>query len=234
MNTIKKTIAISIVFLLLTSGSFAQSSVKVKDNPRPSPIVEFWGGMGLTTALGTVSSTDYRLGGLFGAGFSLPISQQNYIHFELAYTFQGFKYGSDSVTNNDVTYKAESKEQRFNYFKVIVMDKYFIDKKKVLYVNGGLYAAYLSQARFQATYYTDPENTNLGEIDSENNDDFNPYDFGVEGGVGVRLGNKQLSNFTIEARASYGIINAAKQNLGTGNNFYAMLKLGFDIPVRSK
>jgi hypothetical protein len=230
----KKNIIITFIFLMLASAGFTQEKTKKAKKSLPSPIVEFWGGMGLSTALGTASATDYRLAGLFGAGFSLPISQQNNIHFELAYTFQGFKYGSDSIEHNGVSYKTESKEQRFNYFKLIVMDKYFIDKKKVLYVNGGFYAAYLSQSRLQAAFYTDPENTERSEIDNENKEDFNPYDFGLEGGFGVRLGNKQTSNFTIEARASYGMINVAKQNVGTGNNFYGVLKLGFDIPVRSK
>jgi hypothetical protein len=231
-----KKISILVLAILFTAGAgYAQEKSKTAKPKKnlPSPLFEVWGGMGMSTAMGTVSATDYRLAGLFGAGFSLPISQQNNIHMELAYTFQGFQYGSDSLTHKDITYKAESQEQRFNYFKVIVMDKYFIDKKKVLYVNGGIYGAYLSQARFQATYYADPtdEYGDLSEVDNENKDSFNPYDFGLEGGFGVRLGNKQTSNFTIEARASYGIINAAKQDIGTGNNFYGVLKLGFDIPL---
>lgn len=236
-----KKISILFLVILFTAGAgYAQEKSKTAKPKKnlPSPLIEVWGGMGMSTAMGTVSATDYRLAGLFGVGFSLPISQQNNIHMELAYTFQGFHYNEDSLKHDGINYKAESQEQRFNYFKVIIMDKYFIDKKKVLYVNGGIYGAYLSQARFQATFYIDPtdEFGDLSEVDNENKGSFNPYDFGLEGGFGVRLGNKQASNFTIEARASYGLINATKKDvdIGTGNNFYGVLKLGFDIPLRSK
>lgn len=238
---------ISIIALLLISavtlGFGQEKSQKEKSKKNlPSPLIEVWGGMGVMTAMGTASSTDFRMGGLFGVGVSIPISEQNNIHAEIAYTFQGFKYNMDSITPNpdekpDETYKLESAEQRFNYFKVIVMDKYFIDKKRMFYVNGGIYGAYLSQARYQLAYNIpdpDPYVINRQEVDDENKEDFNPYDFGVEGGFGLRLGNKSTSNFTIEARASYGMMNIAKQDIGTGNNFYGVLKLGFDIPVRSK
>ena len=67
-------------------------------------------------------------------------------------------------------------------------------------------------------------------------DAFTAADFGLTGGIGVRLGNKQSSNFTIEARAAYGLINVAKARGGESfneKNLYGVLKLGVDIPVKN-
>lgn len=237
-----KRITLSIlVFFLAFSFAYAQEKQKKQKQRRnlPTPIIEVWGGMGLSSVAGSLSSTEKRLTGLFGAGTSIPISAQNNIHAELAYTFQGFKYKPQIYVGDTVTIDLKSAEQRFNYVKLNLMDKYFIDKKRFFYVNGGFYLAYLSQARFQGTWETDipgVDDKELHELDEGNENDFKTFDLGLCGGVGVRLGNKQASNFTIEARFSYGLINVAKHNAdGTTNNehnIYGVLKFGVDIPVR--
>jgi hypothetical protein len=214
-----------------------QKKEKVKKN-LPTPLVEVWGGMGLSTVTGNISSAEKRLAGLFGAGFTLPLSNQNNLHFEAGYSFQGLKYKPQSYEVNDtVTLQLDKAEQRFNYFILTVQDKYFFDKKRTYYVNGGFYLSYLSHARFQANYEIklDGEPDEHNEIDDGNKDDFRPLDFGITGGIGVRLGNKALSNFTIELRASYGLVNVAKpfnDQKPIARNLYGILKLGIDIPTR--
>ena len=232
----KKITLTSLIFLLAFSFAYAQGKQKKQSKNLPTPFIEVWGGMGLSSITGSLSSTEKRLTGLFGAGTTIPISAQNNIHAELAYTFQGFKYKPQTYQGIDTLKTAE---QRFNYVKLNVMDRYFLDKKRTYYVNGGFYLAYLSQARFQGTWETDIPGTDdkqLHELDTGNESDFKTFDFGLSGGIGVRLGNKQASNFTIEARASYGLINVAKPAAdGTKfneHNIYAVLKLGVDIPVR--
>ena len=232
-----KKIALSfLIFLLAFSFTYAQAKQKKQKQSKnfPTLLIEVWGGMGLSSVAGSLSSTEKRLTGLFGAGTTIPISAQNNIHAELAYTFQGFKYKMPrTYIHNGETDTLKSAEQRFNYVKLNVMDKYFIDKKRTFYVNGGFYLAYLSQARFQISW---EEDWKLEEIDEGNENDFRTFDFGLNGGIGVRLGNKQTSNFTIEARVSYGLINVAKPAAdGTKyneKNIYAVLKFGVDIPVR--
>ena len=228
-----------LIFLFAFSFAYSQEKQKKQSKNLPTPIIEVWGGMGLSSVAGSLSSTEKRLTGLFGAGTTIPISAQNNIHAELAYTFQGFKYKMPrTYIHNDDTINLKSVEQRFNYVKLNVMDRYFIDEKRTFYVNGGFYLAYLSQARFQATWETDISGTDdkeLHEIDEGNEKDFKTFDFGLSGGVGVRLGNKQASNFTIEARVSYGLIDVGKSAAdGTkyNQNIYAVLKFGVDIPLR--
>jgi len=214
-----------------------QNKQKVKKT-LPTPIIEVWGGMGLSSVSGNIAAAKNRLAGLFGVGFTMPLSLQNNLHFELGYSFQGFNYKPQSYELNDtVTIQLDEAEQRFNYIILTVQDKYFLDEKRTYYVNGGFYLSYLSHARFQANYQVqvpgEPDEHN--EIDDGNKDRFTAFDFGLTGGVGVRLGNKALSNFTIELRAAYGLVNSAKSyedHKPIARNFYGILKLGIDIPVR--
>ena len=236
----KRTALAIIIFLLAFSFTYAQEKQKMQwpwlNKDLPIPTVEVWGGMGLSSVTGNIS-TDKRLTGLFGAGFTMPISNENNIHFEGAYTFQGFKYKPRTYERNDTVLNLEKAEQRFNYFKLTVMDRYFLDKERRYYVNGGFYLAYLTQSRFQANYdlKVGTEEEEHHEINDSNKDVFRPIDFGLTGGIGVRLGNQQVSCFTIEARVSYGLVNAAKPINGEkpkARNLYGVLKLGIDIPVR--
>jgi hypothetical protein len=214
-----------------------QKKEKVKKD-LPTPILEVWGGMGSGTVTGNIAAAKNRLTGLFGVGFTLPLSKQNNLHFEGGYSFQGFNYKPGTYTVNDTAYNLEAADQRFNYFILAVQDKYFLDKKRTYYVNGGFYFAYLSHARFQANFdiLENDQVIDHVELDDGNKDDFSGVDFGLTGGIGVRLGNKALSNFTIEARMAYGIINIAK-SVGEiedpkAHNIYGVLKLGIDIPVK--
>jgi hypothetical protein len=224
--------------LIVPAGMAQEKEKKQKVNKNlPSPLVEVWGGMGLGTVTGDVAAAKNRLTGLFGGGFTLPLTVQNHLHFELGYSFQGFNYKSGTYTINDTAYNLEAADQRLNYFSLSVQDKYFFDKKRTYYVNGGFYLSYLSHARFQANYDIKIEGQpdEHHEIDNGNKSDLSGVDFGLTGGIGVRLGNKALSNFTIEARMAYGLVNIAKPLEGVdrkAHNIYGILKLGIDIPVR--
>lgn len=236
----KIAILLLIALFTITAGIAQEKQKKEKVNKDlPSPLIEVWGGMGTTTVTGTEQSTSNRLGGMFGSAYTMPISWQNNLHFEGAYSFQGFKYLPLSRSYQDTTLSLDEAEQRFNYFIITVQDKYFIDKKRTYYVNGGFYASYLAQAKFQASYTVKgPEGLDeTQEIDESNEASFRTFDFGLTGGAGVRLGNKSLSNFTIELRFAYGLVNIAKSSYKNDDpkarNFYGMLKLGVDIPVKN-
>ena len=237
-----KQIAIFLLMAIFTvSTGLAQEKQKKEKVKKdlPSPLVEVWGGMGPTTVTGTEQSTSSRLGGLFGVAFTYPLTEQNNLHFEGGYSFQGFKYLPLSRSYQDTTLSLEDAEQRFNCFIITVQDKYFFDKKRTYYVNGGFYASYVAQAKFQASYtIKGPDGLDeRQEIDESNEASFTTFDFGLTGGAGVRLGNKSMSNFTIELRFAYGLVNVAKASYLNDNpkarNFYGVLKLGIDIPVRN-
>jgi hypothetical protein len=236
----KRLALLILVLALMVPAGMAQDKQKKEKQKKdlPTPLLEVWGGMGLSTVSGNIAAAKNRLTGLFGVGFTLPLSKQNNLHFEGGYSFQGFNYKSGTYTVNDTAYNLEAADQRFNYFILAVQDKYFLDKKRTYYVNGGFYLAYLSHARFQANFdiLEDGQVVEHVELDDGNKDDFSGVDFGLTGGIGVRLGNKALSNFTIEARMAYGIINIAK-SVGENtdpkaHNIYGVLKLGIDIPVK--
>lgn len=225
---------------LMAPAGMAQDKEKKekKWHTLPTPLLEVWGGMGVSTVTGNIAAAKNRLTGLFGIGFTLPLSEQNNLHFEGGYSFQGFNYKPGTYVVNDTAYNLEAADQRFNYFILTVQDKYFLDEERTYYVNGGFYLSYLSHARFQANFdiMENDEVVEHVELDDGNKDDFSALDFGLTGGVGVRLGNKALSNFTIEARMAYGIINIAKSvgeiDNPKAHNIYGVLKLGIDIPVR--
>jgi len=237
----KKILVLILLILIVIPVGFAQEKTKKEKKKLPTPYVEVWGGMGLFSVTGNLAAADKRLGGLFGAGFTLPISKKNNLHAELAYTFSGFKYESlFTIQEAGDTLSLKTKEQRLNYFKLNIMDKYFLDSKRMFYVNGGIYASLLVQARYQAAWEVPVEGTDDVEHvddDIENKDFYKPYDFGLVGGVGVRLGNKRASNFIIEARVSYGLVNILEKPIDgedyKANNIYGVIKLGVDIPVKN-
>lgn len=237
-----KQIAIFLLIAIFTSASGLAQEKQKKEKANknlPPPLIEVWGGMGPTSVSGTEQSTSNRLGGMFGAAFTMPLSWQNNLHFEAGYSFQGFKYLPVSRAYQDTTISLDEAEQRFNYFIITVQDKYFFDKKRTYYVNGGFYASYLAQAKFQAGFnLKGPDGLDeYQEIDESNEANFSTFDFGLTGGAGVRLGNKSMSNFTIELRFAYGLVNVAKSSYlvddPKARNFYGILKLGIDIPVRN-
>lgn len=237
-----KQIAIVLLLAIFTlSTGLAQEKQKKEKVKKdlPSPLIEVWGGMGPTTVSGTEQATSNRLGGLFGVAFTYPLSEQNNLHFEGGYSFQGFKYLPVSRSYQDTTISIDGAEQRFNYFIITAQDKYFFDKKRTYYVNGGLYASFLAQAKFQAGFnIKGPDGLDeYQELDESNESSFTTFDFGLTGGAGVRLGNKSLSNFTIELRFAYGLVNIAKTSYLNDNpkarNFYGVIKLGVDIPVKN-
>ena len=236
----KRLAVLVLAMALMIPAGIAQEKQKQEKQKKnlPTPLLEVWGGMGMSTVTGNIAAAKNRLTGLFGVGFTLPISKQNNLHFEGGYSFQGFNYKPGTYIINDTAYELEAADQRFNYFILAVQDKYFIDEKRTYYVNGGFYLSYLSHARFQANFDVQVEDQpdEHVEIDDGNKDDFSGVDFGLTGGIGVRLGNKALSNFTIEARMAYGIINIAKSVGDIDNpkahNIYGILKLGIDIPVK--
>ena len=236
----KKLLILLLVVIMTAPMGWAQEKQKKEKANKnlPSPLVEVWGGMGLSSIMGNLASSEKRLTGLFGAGFTMPLTQQNHLHFEGGYSFQGFNYRPQAYIVEDTVVDVEKADQRMNYFILSAQDKYFIDKKRTYYVNGGFYLSYLSHARFQANWEVKVEGApdEHKEIDDGNKDDYKAFDFGLTGGVGVRLGNKALSNFTIEARMTYGLVNVAKPTELKDNpkarNIYGVLKLGIDIPVR--
>ena len=237
----KKIIILQLILLLVISFTYAQDKpekIRQKKN-LPTPLIEVWGGMGLSTVAGSVAATDKRLTGLFGAGFTMPLSMQNNLHFEAAYTFSGFKYKPGYYQPADTMLYLDKAEQRLNYFKITVQDRYFIDKNRRFYANGGIYIAFLLHSRFQANYQTGVIGTESEvhhEVDEANKDDFKSVDFGLTGGVGVRLGNKEVSCFTIELRAAYGLINMVQpkdDQTFNEKNLYGIIKLGIDIPTKN-
>jgi len=77
----KIAILLLIGLFTITAGSAQEKQKKEKvKKDLPSPLIEVWGGMGTTTVTGTEQSTSNRLGGMFGAAYTMPISWQNNLH----------------------------------------------------------------------------------------------------------------------------------------------------------
>ena len=160
----------------------------------PTPLLEVWGGMGMSTVTGNIAAAKNRLTGLFGVGFTLPLSEQNNLHFEGGYSFQGFNYKSGTYTINDTAYNLEAADQRFNYFILAVQDKYFLDKKRTYYVNGGFYLSYLSHARFQANFEFQSLICDLLDMEVTG---IPTYDWGAAAGNGVRMASRMTGRSEI-------------------------------------
>ncbi|RYF99850.1 MAG: PorT family protein, partial [Chitinophagaceae bacterium] len=134
-------------------------------------------------------------GGLYA---KLPVARGFSLQPELLYSNKGSKVTYDGL------FGIGEGEYRFNLHYVELPVMAVINVVKNLNIQAGPYVSYLASANV-TRINGDNESSELASLDG---DDFNRFDYGVAGGLGL-----DIQNFTIGARYNYGLREIGNSNI---------------------
>jgi len=188
------------LILLAAPGIFAQEQQATGESTL-TPKFGIKGGLNLTNLyVNDVKDEHIKAG--FNAGFfaKLPVTRGFSIQPELLYSQKGAKLDYDNVFG--------SGEYRFNlnYVELPLTAVFNVARNFNLHLGG--YASYLVSANIKQLKSNGDGNT----ISNLNEDNFNRFDYGLVGGLGV-----DVDNFTIGARYNYGLREVGKSGSLSGN-----------------
>lgn len=192
--------AVLLAALTTGTGSFAQVQ-QTTDESFLTPKFGIKGGLNLTNMfVDEVSDENMKVG--FNAGFfaKLPVTRGFSIQPELLYTSKGAKQEYNNIIEGEGEYRFN-----LNYVELPVLAVINVAKNFNLHV--GPYVSYLAAANIK-NLHEDGDQDEIAELDADN---FNRFDYGLVGGLGV-----DISNFTIGARYSYGLREIGKSGSLSG------------------
>jgi hypothetical protein len=182
------------------TGSFAQVQQTAGESFL-TPKFGIKGGLNLTNMfVDEVSDENMKVG--FNAGFfaKLPVTRGFSIQPELLYTSKGAKEEYNNIIEGEGEYRFN-----LNYIEMPVLAVINVAKNFNLHV--GPYVSYLAAANIKNLHESGGQDE-IAELDADN---FNRFDYGLVGGLGV-----DVSNFTIGARYSYGLREIGKSGSLSG------------------
>lgn len=211
----KSVIALSL--LLMSQIPLSAQEQKTSTETSLTPKIGVKGGLNLTNLyVDDVEDENMKIGFNLGLFAKLPVTRGLSIQPELLYSVKGSK----------VTYNLGvlgSNEYRFNLNYVEVPVLAVINLGKNFNLHAGGYAAYLAQANIKRE--EDGPNDQIADL---NEDNFNRFDYGLVGGLGI-----DVESVTIGARYNYGLREVGKadnfgsQALKNSKNSAISLYVGF-------
>lgn len=198
----KRIMCAAVLLAALTTGtrSFAQEQ-QTTDESALSPKFGIKGGVNLTNMfVDDVSDENMKVG--FNAGFfaKLPVTRGFSIQPELLYTSKGAKETYNNIIQGEGEYRFN-----LNYIELPVLA--VINVAKNFNIHAGPYVSYLAAANIK-NLHEDHSQDEIAELDADN---FNRFDYGLVGGLGI-----DISNFTIGARYNYGLREIGKSGSLSG------------------
>lgn len=186
------------LFLLLaSSATFAQEKPKFGVNV---------GGTYSNIRGNEIAETNkYDANFLIGASIEIPLNERFSLLGNLNYERKTFKNTINVISDDPfdpviITRNVDVKG-RLEYLTIPVNLKYYIDKNKRFYVNGGVFAGIFLNSNTKA----EGENSNNDE-----NDLFKTVDFGVNLGIGTNFKINEKNSLNLEVRHNYGLTNISK------------------------
>ena len=186
------------LFLLLaSSATFAQEKPKFGVNV---------GGTYSNIRGNEIAETNkYDANFLIGASIEIPLNDRFSLLGNLNYERKTFKNTinvlSDDPFDPVIFTRNVDVKGRLEYLTIPVNLKYYIDKNKRFYVNGGVFAGIFLNSNTKA----EGENSNNDE-----NDLFKTVDFGVNLGIGTNFKINEKNSLNLEVRHNYGLTNISK------------------------
>lgn len=186
--------------ILIAPGVFAQEP-QTASEPTPTTKFGIKGGVNLTNLyVSDVKDENMKVGFNAGVFAKVPMSRVVSLQPELLYSQKGSKLTYDNVFG--------SGEYRFNLNYVELPLSLVFNVAKNFNLHAGGYASYLVGANIKQL----KSNGDINTIADLKADDFNRFDFGLLGGLGV-----DVDNFTIGARYNYGLRDVGKSGNLSGN-----------------
>jgi hypothetical protein len=150
-----------------------------------------------------VQDENMKVGLNVGLHAKVPLFRGVSLQPELLYTSKGTK-----VTYNNLL--MGNGEYRFNLNYVELPVLAVVNIARNINVHAGGYGAYLASANVKDM----DDDGNVYDISNLNEDNFNRFDYGLVGGLGV-----DVENFTIGARYNYGLKEVGKSGSGGASNY---------------
>jgi hypothetical protein len=204
--------------LLVSVSSLKAQEQRGSKHGTLAPKVGIKGGVNFTNLyVNDVEDENMKLGFNLGLFAKMPITPGFSIQPEILYSVKGSKITYDLGILG-------SNEYRFNLNYVEVPVLAVINVAKNFNLHAGGYAAYLAQANIKREN-DDAPNDQIADL---NEDNFNRFDYGLVGGIGL-----DIENVTIGARYNYGLREVGKadnfgsQALKNSKNSAISLYIGF-------
>jgi hypothetical protein len=198
----KRIMCAAVLLAALTTGTRSVAQVQqTTDESSLSPKFGIKGGVNLTNMfVDEVSDENMKVG--FNAGFfaKLPVTRGFSIQPELLYTSKGAKETYNNIIQGEGEYRFN-----LNYIELPVLA--VINVAKNFNIHAGPYVSYLAAANIK-NLHDDHSQDEIAELDADN---FNRFDYGLVGGLGI-----DISNFTIGARYNYGLREIGKSGSLSG------------------
>lgn len=194
-----------LAFLLICTASFAQHKPKLGINA---------GGTYSNVRGNEIADTNkYDLNFLIGASIEIPLNERFSLLGNINYERKTFKNTATVLVDNGFDPIVISREAdikaRLEYLTIPVNLKYYIDRQKRFYVNGGIFAGIFLNSNTKV----EGDNTNVNE-----NNLFKTLDFGVNLGVGTNIKITEKNSLNIEIRHNYGLANISKVQVYNDDN----------------
>jgi len=207
--------AFAIVLLSLSFFSTFAQEQRASGEQRLTPKIGVKGGLNLTNLyVDEVEDENMKVGFNLGLFAKLPVTRGLSIQPEILYSVKGSTMTFGILNNNEYRFN-------LNYVEVPVLAVINVAKNFNLHVGG--YAAYLAQANIKKK--SDGPDDDIADFDE---DDFNRFDYGLVGGLGI-----DVENVTLGARYNYGLKEIGKSGnfsnlaLDNGKNSAISLYIGF-------
>jgi hypothetical protein len=150
-----------------------------------------------------VEDENMKVGLNVGFLAKVPLFRGVSLQPELLYTSKGTK-----VTYNNLLMGNGEYRFNLNYVELPVLAVVNVAKKLNLHAGG--YASYLVSANVKDL----DDDGNVYDVSNLNEDNFNRFDYGLVGGLGI-----DVENFTIGARYNYGLKEVGKSGSGGASNY---------------
>lgn len=197
---LRKGILVLGLAVLISSGTFAQEQQTVGE-PVPTTKFGIKGGLNLSNLyVSDVKDENMKVGFNAGMFAKIPLTRGVSLQPELLYSQKGSKVTYDNIYG--------SGEYRYNLNYVELPLSFVFNVARNFNLHAGGYASYLVGANIKQL----KSNGDLNTIADLKADDFNRFDFGVLGGLGV-----DVQNFSIGARYNYGLRDIGKSGNLTSN-----------------
>ena len=188
-GVLRKVMLVHLTVFGLMGAVYAQEQ-KTADEGAISPKFGIKGGVNLSNLyVDNVKDENMKVGINLGLYAKLPLAKGFSIQPELIYSSKGAKLTYDNLLLGKGEYRFN-----LNYIEVPVLA--VINIAKNINLNGGGYVSYLSSANVKDM----DNNGNISNVKDLNADNFNRFDYGLAGGVGI-----DVQNFTIGGRYTYGL-----------------------------
>ena len=216
--------------------------------PKPSPLFGWHLGLGGSNLYGDIEGAKMQLASTIGATLSLPVGTNNTILFGFDILSLGCIFEDIDDTLNDGTrVEITNANEDLGYLSLMIADRYFFNKGKNYYIEGGGYGSFLVNATYAGEARITSKNGQVesGTFNESVIDFYRSYDFGLVAGLGGRipLGKSAKWHINAEARFYYGLTNITDPDpaiYGPGwddyreSNIFGFINVGVDIPTKSR